>query len=562
MEGMKRIPLTLFAVFISIVSLATLSVVAANTRTPSTLAQYLELTNITPEAFIEQGIVPVPGQGVAKDQYGTVKYATEQLILKMSDATKVKDTLAKYELRLIDDSSIPAAPSGLKNTRTLDKWDYYLVQVSNLDNPYLKEYFSRQTATPNTTFDSVVSAKTFTLAQQFRAQGVDRVYLNETATVDPFGVKVSENSVTPSPITLPPVVYGSPNWTESTVAPVTDAWKQITALKPQEQPGTGTQIAVIDFGFDMRNPDLTGQNLYNTTSSYKNTKPEPLGYDFGCKTYLKTGDVTADNEHGTQVSSVALGTANNDYGVAGIAPNARLIALRATEKCETSNLFAWNVIKSIRTADAWGADVINMSFGYYSTFTPGTALMQNALKDAQKHGVINIAAAGNQSRKNGVGDKDKELLYPANFDGVIAVGAAYLKNDTDTNATKADFANYGQYIQLWAPAQTPVTPTETLSKNCYTLNMGCSRYTASTGTGSSFSTAVMSGTAALLKQVDPTIDAGKALLALYQGAATVTGEDGKYPKADAAVRYLIGWTKPIPVPPVITIDPDVTIYRF
>ena len=557
---MKRNAQTFFTVLISIFGVAAIGLLATQSTVGSAEAAFTASVTISPQSFVTQGIEVKPGQGAFTNQHGTTQYVNDQLILKMSDAKKVPEVLAKYQLTLVDDSSVPAAPSSFKNTRTVENWDYYLVRVTNLDNQYLKEYFVQQAKNQTPVFDSPISAKTYILSQSLQAAGIDRVYLNEVYPARSQGI-----AVTPTPNFVVPAnpTYGEPNWIEPQVAVVADAWKQIIDYK-KELPGTGTRIAMIDNGFDLKNPDLNGKNLYQPSqNTYKNTKPEPVGYDFACKKYLSVNDTTPDNQHGTRIAATALGAANNDYGVAGVAPNSQLIALRATEKCESSTLYAWNVIKAIRTADAWGADVINMSFAFNSSFTPGVALMQRAVKNAQNHGVILVAAAGNENKKDG--SNTLGTLYPANFDGVIAVGGAFQNQDKDNSYTKSDWSNYGDYTQVWANDVVAVTATPDASKICYTLPYSCSRFAPLTDQGTSYSAAIVSGAMALLKQIDPSIDASHALAAIYNsGAGVVTEQNGRYLNIKNMTTYAINQVKKsaIVVPVVPVPQTPVAFYSF
>lgn len=342
------------------------------------------------------------------------------------------------------------------------------------------------------------------------------------------------NQPSPLPVVVPVPVnntntIGDVNFVEEYVLP--DSKTINEAINKTDLKKNTTSIAVIDYGFDLSNPDLTGENKLNTNS--QNTQLAPVGYDFGCKNYIQKGSTTKDAEHGTEVASIILGAAGNDYGVAGVAQNAQLIALRAGAACESSELHIWNVIKSVRTANAWGADVINMSFGFNSTKTPSVELLQNVITEARNSGSIVVAAGGNFGQKDG--KKGDELLYPANMSGVIAVGGVMGQDD---KIIRNNWSNYGNGIDIWASGVLPVTLTN--KDNCYNIqNYGCTRFLANKIEGTSFSAALVSGVIATLKQVEPTINEEKLMRVINNSGKTVEGETGKMVDLKGAVTELL-----------------------
>jgi len=206
-------------------------------------------------------------------------------------------------------------------------------------------------------------------------------------------------------------------------------------------------VAVIDTGVDYAHPDL--KNKVIKGYDFINNDPDPMD----------------DHYHGTHVAGIVAAEANNGIGIAGIAINAKILAIKAlSNKGEGTDIQIAHAI--IYAADN-GAKIINLSLG-----GPGRShTLDNAVQYARSKGCLVIASAGN--------DSTSEPYYPAGYHGVIAVTA------TDTNNNRADFSNFGPIIDVAAPG------VEILS----TYNEGGPSYVYASGT--SMATPVVSGVAAL-----------------------------------------------------------------
>lgn len=135
--------------------------------------------------------------------------------------------------------------------------------------------------------------------------------------------------------------------------------------------------------------------------------------------------------HGTFVSSVIAAVTNNSRGIAGSAPNVKILPVKVL----TDD--GWGYYTWIATGITWavdhGADVINMSLGGSSN----SSVMQDAIDYAHAKGVVVVASAGNSG--------DSTPSYPANCAYTISVGA------TDINDAKASFSQYGTWLDMVAP---------------------------------------------------------------------------------------------------------------
>lgn len=174
-------------------------------------------------------------------------------------------------------------------------------------------------------------------------------------------------------------------------------------------------IAVLDTGVDCRShSDLECLDGYDAISGAL--------------------DGQADgNGHGTHVAGIIAATIGNDIGVAGVV-SSKILPVRVLGNSGGGSIFS--VAKGIDWAVENGATLINMSLGS----SGNSPVLESAVRDAQRKGVIIIAAAGNDNKNN-----DRQPQYPANYDSVISVGA------TDAKGERAYFSNYGETVRVWAP---------------------------------------------------------------------------------------------------------------
>jgi len=178
--------------------------------------------------------------------------------------------------------------------------------------------------------------------------------------------------------------------------------------------GSGIVVAVLDTGIDLNHPDLAN-NIVD-------------GWNFADD----NGDVSDLDNHGTMVSGIIAAIANNNEGITGVAPETKIMPLKVLDS-EGGNLR--DIASAIRYAADNGAQVITMSFG--GQRTRFSIITEKAIDYAHNQGCILVAAVGNENTS--------ELFYPAAYEEVIAVSAI------DQNDTRADFSNYGTYVDFCAP---------------------------------------------------------------------------------------------------------------
>ncbi|MFN3560969.1 MAG: S8 family serine peptidase [Chloroherpetonaceae bacterium] len=188
-----------------------------------------------------------------------------------------------------------------------------------------------------------------------------------------------------------------------------------------------------------------------------------------------------DNSHGTACAGIVAAATNNTIGVAGVAPNCKLVALRVfTAWGGFGSDFAAD--RDIATAIIYAADnnirILNMSFGDV-VLSP---VVRDAVQYAYSRGVVMCASSGNAG-----GDQQR---YPAGYDEVIAVGA------TTPFDTRTPFTTFGIRLDLCAPG-VGINTTFPFYRGFYTSSFG----------GTSAAAPHAAGTAALLLSLRPNLTA-------------------------------------------------------
>ncbi|MBB2173097.1 S8 family serine peptidase [Gluconacetobacter asukensis] len=166
----------------------------------------------------------------------------------------------------------------------------------------------------------------------------------------------------PSPIVNDPL---------ADLQPVTTAWN-LTALH-RVATGRGVVVAVVDSRVQLDHPDLAGQ--FVSSENFVDTDNGPA------------------ETHGTGVAGVIAAKAGNAIGIAGVAPRAKLMALRACWQTDATKQTAPTVCDSLSLAKALqyaiehSADVINLSLS-----GPPDRLLANLIDIAAHRGIVIVAA--------------------------------------------------------------------------------------------------------------------------------------------------------------------------
>lgn len=226
-------------------------------------------------------------------------------------------------------------------------------------------------------------------------------------------------------------------------------------------------VAVIDTGIQSTHPDLNvvgGVRFDNATRD----PTDPAG--LRCTSPNQT-NYNDDNSHGTHVAGT-IGALDNGIGVVGVAPGARLWAVKVLDGGGSGE---WSdVICGIDwvTANAGTIEVANMSLGDYGEDDGNCGHTDHdpihiSICNSVAAGVTYVVAAGNKTI-------DSSRFIPAAYDEVITVSAL---DDSDglpggldggSDDTLASFSNFGADVDLAAPgvsiySTVPVLPGGTSS---------------------------------------------------------------------------------------------------
>ena len=279
--------------------------------------------------------------------------------------------------------------------------------------------------------------------------------------------------------------------------------------------GAGVTVAVIDSGI-VKHPDLDANVLpgydFITEPSIardgngRDSDPTDQGNWEEAGVCGADAEASESNWHGTHVAGSIAAIMNNKRGIVGVAPSTKILPVRALGMCggydsDIADAMVWAAGGTVEgvPANSNPAKIINLSLGGEGT-CPAT--YSKAIAEVNKRGAILVVAAGNDGQ-------DASKVAPANCGGSIVVGA------TDQNGKRSDFSNYGKIVDVSAPGSNIMS----------TVDLGT---TVSTGAGyteydgTSMAAPQVAGVIALMKSVDPSLNAERAKQILKQSSKPLT----------------------------------------
>ncbi len=283
----------------------------------------------------------------------------------------------------------------------------------------------------------------------------------------------------------------------------------------QTTQGAGVTVAVIDSGI-VKHPDLDANVLpgYDFITepaiardgNGRDSDPTDQG-NWEEEGVCDSGsEASESNWHGTHVAGSIAAVMNNKRGIVGVAPSTKILPVRALGMCggydsDIADAMVWAAGGTVEgvPANSNPAKIINLSLGGEGT-CPAT--YSKAIAEVNKRGAILVVAAGNDGQ-------DASKVAPANCGGSIVVGA------TDQEGKRSDFSNYGKIVDVSAPGSSIMS----------TVDLGT---TVSTGAGyteydgTSMAAPQVAGVIALMKSVDPSLNAERAKQILKQSSKPLT----------------------------------------
>lgn len=298
-------------------------------------------------------------------------------------------------------------------------------------------------------------------------------------------------------------------------ARVIAAWKRLQLLG-----STSCIVAVIDDGFDLTHPDLSGHSKVVAPWDFSTNSNNPAPKNFN-------PDPRRGDYHGTACAGVAIGNANG-AGITGAAPDCRFMPVRWTGTISDET-----IKKQFAYVAAHGAWVVSCSWGAAGSYYEPSSVMNEAIaKCARKGrnglGCVILFAAGNDDHNindPAGGTLDGFAVHP----DVIAVAAC---NSLDQ---KSNYSNFGREISVCAPSNgaggrgiltCDVRGTFRFNNGNYESGYEAGDYTRTFG-GTSSATPLVAGICALILSANPALTA-KQVKEILQSTARKIGPAESY----------------------------------
>jgi hypothetical protein len=465
--------------------------ITEKTESAATLASPVKLTS--PTTLIPSSMIPTK---VPSDQWSLIQYcqSTDCPNIKIIQRTILdrpyavlpspefiralrQDLIPATDINALA-ATIPAQYPGVEVFNVIDTPGYKAIAIRGVDinNPIFSD--PRFSSTEQQTYSGHIAQVGQNQGQpliwnQTLPNGVKRtipISVNPTTIVIPATVVTPPTIATPVTSNAQPI--GGANQISSTISTSsnTSSYSSRSNSIANQGPSTTSErivsesglndfnnvdIAVLDTGISLIHPDL---NVYRNVS-------------------LVDGASSGDDDqgHGSHVAGIAAAK-DNSIGVRGVAPDARLWAIKVCDKfgeCKVSNQ-----MKGIEyaTKHANEIDVLNISIE-----NPNSPALNSVINEAVKAGITVVVAAGNAG-------SDASTVSPANNPNVLTVsaigdsdgrcgglGPAMEQSDGKvTDDTFAYFSNFGPEVKLAAPG---VDIFSTYNGTDYALDSGTSMAT-------------------------------------------------------------------------------------
>lgn len=321
---------------------------------------------------------------------------------------------------------------------------------------------------------------------------------------------------------------------------VDDMWalKQIKAdIAWDTARGDGVVVAVVDTGLDYSHVDIAANVWSNDDIALNGIDDDNNGFiddvrgwhfDFpqGMQdnTYKSDNDVMDYAGHGTFVAGIIGAVGDNNTGIIGVAPRAKIMPVKAfstswsmSSGADPDSPFANAILYAAHN----GADVINLSWGCTDCFNVPT--IREAITWANALGAVVVAAAGDSA-------SDVRDAFPAMVPDIITVGS------TDVNGTSSRYSCRGFFVDVTAPGGNIGLTSSNQPDFISILSLGIPQamlpqsayvfpstdYIRSAGT--SASAAYVSGVAALVLSANPSLNRDQVMAIIKHSADDLVGD--------------------------------------
>lgn len=219
-------------------------------------------------------------------------------------------------------------------------------------------------------------------------------------------------------------------------------------------------VAVVDTGIDYTHKELIDSVWVNPGESGAWEPPPALKNkiacrDRGCNGIDDDGNGFIDDVvgwdfvhdiplpfdthgHGTHIAGIISGASANGIGISGVCPRVAIMPLKYYDNSGAGFNNLNNTVRAIRYAVQMGANIINYSGGGADP-APNERM---AIEEAQRHGILFVAAAGNDGHNN-----DQTPYFPQNYplDNIVGVASVNKAN------TLLPSSNFGKTVDIAAP---------------------------------------------------------------------------------------------------------------
>jgi len=506
------------------------------------------------EAQVNPAIVPVQPsipdlQGdplpvcASRDEQGVQSDFVEGVVLiKPRSDADLQDFLDRFNGTVIDDDTIPVPPPELGITLTDEERapTEFVVRI-NVDEVDLADLRANAAAVGLSgilDFSSDAGLRTFACVLDAKAAGftAGANYISQGSQALPVGAtgvyfNTQERATSPGVFTD---AFTEPRFgAAGSISNVTLAWQFLFAHGIQRR----VRVAIIDDGFWL---DTAGR-ARGPNSDFVPPPNRPTQYDFANEDAVVDGPGTmgcgAGNPcywHGTGSTSVAAGIIDNRLGYAGTGGlvSDQLLFKFSGAKDQRN--------QAVRTAVAWGADVVSMSFG--GDCNLGCRIDDRddtPFSDAVNRGsrIVFLAAAGNGRGTPAVGYDvgSPSFVHPCIEDHVICVGAL-----ADNTTTKIGYSNFGARVNVFAPTNIPAmsypNSFDAMGNPLPPAQASGAEMTQPSFGGTSASTPFVAGIVAMMKALNPDLTGDQIAQILTQTARPGTAPANLCVDALAAVR--------------------------